>query len=205
MGVCLVLSVFLSADEAVFAQAPALSGRDAVVIRRLTGLGRSARIKTPQYRTNAISGSGTEKEWVACEVLFDTAPDWIDELTVSYWLITMTGPRQARSVSLFKATVKYGDVAAGRNHLCSVYLRPAAVTRYGEPVAVAVEIRAGEQVLAARAEAESREVALPAGEWWKNPSVVENPRVVAVREGYLLRKDQSPFALVNYDDYEFAK
>jgi hypothetical protein len=96
--------------------------------------------------------------------------------------------------------VKYIDIEKGREHLSSVYLRPSTLKRYGAVVASAVEISYEGRVVAEKAESEIPML----DRWWTKSEVIEN-KDVTVRDGYLLDKAQTPFALVNVDDYEVSK
>jgi hypothetical protein len=68
-------------------------------------------------------------------------------------------------------------------------------------VAIAVEISVGGKVVAE----DSVEEGLKLGpRWWKDPVIVESKDVTA-RDGYLLEKARSPFALISIDDYEVSR
>jgi len=64
-----------------------------------------------------------------------------------------------------------------------------------------VVITAGGKEVAKDVEAS---IPMPKNEdWWKSDAVLKNPRVkVTKRSGRLLNRSQTPFALVNIDDYE---
>ena len=131
---------------------------------------------------------------------YDTVPEWIDEVTCQYYVITLKVEDGKKSYSLFKTSAKYRDVEKGRGHLGSVFLRPSTLKRYGTPVAVAVEISVeGKPV------DETGEATIPmTPKWWKTIDTLTKQGVV-VRDGYLLDRSQTPFAMVNVDDYEVSK
>jgi len=81
-----------------------------------------------------------------------------------------------------------------------MFLRPCAIQRYGDLIGAAVEIVYNGNVIAFKSE---QEKILP-DDWWRNPKVIENESVVP-RGGYLLKRSESPFSLVNIDDNEFIK
>jgi hypothetical protein len=142
------------------------------------------------------------KKWQVITIPYETAPDWIDELTVKFYALAVTrDPESGKKVfSLYKLTVKYSDVERGRSHKATAFLRPTAVKRYGNIFAVAAVFSIDGKVVA---EASQEMERLPE-QWWKNPRVVERPDVI-VRTGYFLNRAQSPWSLINYDDYEVIK
>jgi hypothetical protein len=97
-------------------------------------------------------------------------------------------------------TVRYTDVRAGRDHEAAAYLRPPALERFGDVVAFAVEIGSGGKVLVEQEQHEGA-LTLPA-RWWRDRTVAENSALVVAREGYLVDRAHSPFALVHIDDQE---
>ena len=133
-------------------------------------------------------------------VTYDTYPEWIDELTFQYFALAKRKEEGKRQYSLFKTVVRYADIQKGRSHFSTAYLHPKALERYGSLAAVAFEIVHEGKVIA---EESDEDVKLPET-WWKNPLVTESQEVT-VHDGYLLDRSQSPFALINIDDYEFIK
>ena len=166
-------------------------------IRRMPKL-RDIQVKTPRYSVNASRGSSrSDKEWGRIEVEYDTAPGWLDQVTFTYHILADgKGADGTRAFSLYKTTISYRDVAKGA-HKSSVFLKPAAIARYGKIVAIAVEINAGGIAI----EPDSIvDMQLPK-DWWKNKSIIDSDAVTA-RDGYLVPRNRSPWALVNMDDYE---
>lgn len=171
-------------------------------VGKLVGLGKKARMFTPSYSTDVGRGIQRAKEWRTVLVTYDTAPAWIDELLIQFYVLGMTrDPETNRNVySFYKMAVRYRDIAEGRDHMARVYLRPAALERYGEPVAVAAVITLEGEVVAEISEEPAK---LPA-DWWKNPLVTDS-KATTTRDGYLLDRSKSPWALINTDDYEVIK
>jgi len=171
-------------------------------IRKLEGLGKRSLIGTPEYRTSVSRSSKTPGEWLRVRVTYDTYPEWIDELTFQYYVLTLKTERGKRAYSLFKARVGYVDIEEGRGHMSTVFLRPSTLKKYGTQAGVAVEISHGGKVVAEESDEESS-AKLPE-DWWKKSNVVES-QAVTVRNGYLLDRSKSPFALINIDDHEIIK
>ena len=175
-------------------------GRDIVRIRSFTGLGTRATAKTPEYQTNAPRGRKPAGDWGVIEVGYDTAPEWIDELTFQFYVLAVGEVDGKRQLALYRTSVRYVDIERGRDHMSTVYLHPSAIKRYGPIVAAGVEITSGGNVIA---EASDAGKSLGDG-WWKRDEVnkAEN---IAVKDGYLLDRSRTPFALINVDDYEVIR
>ena len=167
-----------------------------VTIRDLEGLRVRDQVRTPDYdySTNIPDSPTRAREWVRLMTEYETTPEWIDELSFRYFALALKTEGSKREFTLFRGTVTYADIPEDRDHLSVMFLRPRAVERYGEIVAIAVEISHGGNVVAARSEAKPK---LPE-KWWTNPQLTP-------RDGYLLNRLQTPFAFINYDDYEFIK
>jgi len=175
---------------------------DLLRIRKLTGLGNKACVFTPSFTTDVGRGVNRSREWQSISVTYDTAPEWIDELLIQFFVLGMKpDPETRRNMySLYKSAVRYVDIEKGRNHMAVAFLRPAALKRYGEPVAVAVVFTVAGKVVG---ELSDGGMKLPP-KWWQNPLVTDS-KDLTVREGYLLDRSKSPWALINPDDYEVIK
>lgn len=174
---------------------------DAVAIRKMPRL-NSARDWTQRTPVFVGPTSRSPKDWGVFEVVFDSKPEWIDELAVTFHLMLQSPDAQAQQpFSLYRLTSRYQDVAGGRGKTISAVLLPAALLRHGRPIGLAVEFAVEGQVIASQSE-----VLMPfLGErWWENPQIVDSPRTVK-REGYLLERAKTPFGLVNIDDNEVSK
>jgi hypothetical protein len=191
--VCFVGLGLMAVD--LMAQQPTPPTQQILRIRRMPRLGRGLLERTPVFNATGSSAARRPREWVHFAVSVDTAPEWIDELTFTYHVITqIQGETQ---FSLYQTTVRYADIPRGQDHQSSVFLLPSATERFGVPIAMAVEIAHGGEVVAA--DSVSSLAALE-GEWWKNPRVTDSPNVVK-RDGYLLDRSRTPFALINWDEY----
>jgi hypothetical protein len=155
------------------------------------------KIRAPNYQTDQTGALRPAREWTQVGVVFDSFPEWLDEITFRYYVLSARKEAGALAYSFYQANVTYVDVAAGRSHESSMFLRPPAVERYGEIVAMAVEIYVGGEMVAQ----ESQQPKAFAQEWWKK---TDQPGVKA-RPGYLLNRSQTPFALINYGDFEMVK
>jgi len=175
---------------------------DAIKIKKLTGLGTQSIVKTPEYQSSIPRGGKQPGGWAELTVVFDTGAEWIDELTFQFYALAKNAAADGDIFSLYKCSVRCSDVEKGKGHKVSVYLRPNMIKRYGQLVAVAVEISQGGKLIAE--EAEKQASMQLQKDWWKNPAVTENKKVTA-RDGFLLDRSQTPFAFINVDDYEVTK
>lgn len=171
-------------------------------VRSLEGLGSRGKVRTPEFdaRTNITRGTRPQQEWVRIRLEYDTAPEWIDELTMRFHALSLATVDRAKAYSLYTKTVRYGDIAEGRSHYATAFLLPVAVKRYGDLVAIAVEILHDGEVIEV---AQDTDIDMPE-RWWENKVVTES-ETVTLRSGYLLDRSETPFALINIDDHEVIK
>ena len=203
IAACAFFFIAASSVDAQTVRRPAAKeekAEDVLRIRKITGLGTRGEVRTPEYRTSARRGMNRPGTWARVMVEYETEPEWIDELIFSYYVLTLTEVDGKKSYSFFRNNVRYIDIKEGRRHYSAVFLRPNTIERYGEPVAIAVEISYKGEIAGTATDVE-KSAGLPAGEWWKNRRVIDND-LVTERNGYLLNRAESPFALINIDDYE---
>jgi len=166
--------------------------------------------RAPEYSANPSTprkSRSKPREWVLFEVGYETAPEWIDEVEFIYSVMTESKDAEGKKTySLFQTSVRYTDVIRGEHQSC-VALHPNAILRYGLEngptrgvAAVALEILIDGKPVTSRSEVNMN---LPE-DWWKNPTVLNNSSLVK-RDGYLMDRSKSPFALINSDDYEMVK
>ncbi len=175
---------------------PARSER--VAMRNVEGLGARHKVRTPTFTSNMQGATKPPKEWVQLAATYDTAPDWIDELTFKFYALAL-GREEGKPVySFYENTVTYVDIERGRGHVSTMFLRPPAVERYGDLIAIAVEIIEKGEVVAM----DSMQPKDFGAEWWKKAKDLEG---VKIRPGYLLDRSQTPFRYINPDDYEYSR
>jgi hypothetical protein len=222
LAVCAAVTLFVSA-ESVWAQArpagrqsaaPAAGGAASegqVKISRFPPPGKTAMVKTPEfnYSVNNIQSrvSRKQREWALFEVKYETTAKWTDELKFDFHVMTKGKGDDGKDMySYYTASVRYIDIPKG-DHMSCVALPPSLVERYGEPIAIALEITGKEgSVLASEALATG--IQLPR-EWWRDTTVMDkrdaagNPFLL--RRTGLLERSKTPFALINADDYEVVQ
>lgn len=175
---------------------------DLIRVRSFTALGSRAVVASPFFQTSMGRGVKPQQEWHVVTMEYDTAPDWLDEMLVQYYVMSMMQDRETRSnrYSLYRKTVRYVDIEQGRGHIARAFLRPAAVKRFGDVVAAAAVLTIDGQEASVRSD---ESVELPE-RWWENPLVLDS-EALTVRDGYLLDRMETPWAVINVDDYEFIR
>lgn len=180
-----ILSAILTAIPATetFAQQQAAPART-VQIRKI----EQKKALTPEYQLLKGQFMGQTREWFAVQTQYRTAPEWLDDLTFTYYIVVRakSGPQK---FTLFKGDVTYVNIQKG-DHKSDMYLHPSTLARYGDVERVAVVISAQGRVVAMES--------LPASttRWWEQLTPVD---------GYVLNRTQTPFAMINFDDYEAVK
>lgn len=202
VGLLLIVGAMPVSGQAARPGARAGGSRKILRVRPLRTLNPRFLVETPQYNTSESRGKADPQNWRKIELQYETYPEWIDELVVQYYAMGVTrDPKSGKKVfSLYKLSVKYADVAQGRAHKATVFLRPTAVKRYGDLFAVAAVFSVGGQVV----DEVSEETQKMPKKWWKDQRVVGR-QDVTVRTGYLVNRAKSPWALINIDDYEVIK
>ena len=84
----------LSITSLAFGQQAPRGGYDALRtgsgklrVRKLVGLGNKARLFTPSYTTDVGRGIQRAQEWRTVLLTYDTAPAWIDELLIQFYVL----------------------------------------------------------------------------------------------------------------------
>ena len=183
--------------------APAASDKKILLIRHMPKLNK-VRVPSPLYNTSQTRTTpGRPREWAVFEVTYDTIPEWVDEVVVTYYLMAERRPTDPnkKEFAYYQTTVRYTDVARGE-HIASVVLPPGAVARNGDQfIGFAVEITSADGTLL-DVKNETVGTMLPQ-EWWKKSEVTESKNVV--KHDGLVDRSKTPFGLINIDDYEAVK
>ena len=207
------ISLFAADRVAAQMAAPAAPPK-IVTVKNVYGLESNARLRTPVYTVNGgskiiRSSSSGIREWVQTIAEFYTVSDvksrWLNQVTFQFYVLTAIdsketkpGEPKQKEYTLFRGSIAYQDVDRSQRqaHWAAMFLRPSVIPRYGDPVAVAVEVTVDGQIVDAKSEVDRRfDTIGREKEWWKNPKLV-------VKDGYLLKPDATPFAFINYDDFE---
>jgi len=177
---------------------------DKVEIKRMPPPNKTAMVRTPEFNYNVQNTmpkvSKKPREWALFEVKYETDAKWTDELSFNYHVMTKGKDDEGKDAfSYYTTAIRYIDIPKGE-HMSCVSIPPSLVERYGEPVAVALEITGKDgKVLDSKSEAILQ---LPK-EWWKDSNVLDKPQVS--RRNGMVDRMKTPFALINADDYEVVQ
>lgn len=179
---------------------------DSAKIVRMPQPNKTAMVRTPEFNNNVqptvSKVTRRPREWALFEIRYSTGAKWTDELAFNYFVLTKGKNEEGKDAfSFYTATVRYINIAKG-DHMSCVALPPSLVERYGEPVALALEIVSKDgKILDSKAE--SPGINFPSKEWWKDNDVLDNPNLT--RRSGLVDRSTTPFALINADDYEVVQ
>ncbi len=181
-----------------------------VLIKNVFGLEANARLRTPVYQASGggkivRSTGNVAREWIQVVGEYYLLPDsknrWLNQVSFQFFVLTAIDNRETKGkdYTIFRGQVAYADVDRARRdaHWATLYLRPAATLRYGDPIAVAVEVSVDGRVVDTKSDSDRKyaEMLSREKEWWKNPKL-------AVKDGYLLKATDTPFSFINVDDFE---
>ncbi len=207
---CFTLTLFLIVSEASAqlrrAAAPAARKEEnRIKIERMPPPNKTAMVRTPEFDVQVQNTmrrvSRKPREWALFEVKYSTSAEWTDELSFNYYVMTKGVDREGNEVfNFYTTTVRYIDIPKG-DHMSCVAIAPSQIERYGEPVALALEIIDKEGEIADMNSETT--IKFPSEEWWKDSTVLDSPKVKR-REG-LVDRSKTPFALINIDDYEVVQ
>ena len=131
------------------------------------------------------SGPGRNR-WARVEVVFETFPEYIDQLEVRYYLLC----KDRKTVLTGSQTCMY--VKKGRSHVTSIYVYPNAVEKYGgEVIGAVVEFYVGGKLVIRTVRDKSK-----SGRWWE-----EKPAV----RGALTNWQATPFRRTGAHELEALK
>lgn len=181
-------SFFIQGAEQSFAQQPAAPAVP-LIIQKIT----PAKVSTPEYQLRKSQMVGRTRDWYQIVVDYATAPQWVDEATFTYYVLVLNKKAEqgVNPRTLFKGEVTYINIERGK-HKSDIYIHPSTASRFGEIERVAVQVSVGGRMVAMEG--------VPANtvqqRWWESFSP---------QTGYLLNRKETPFAMINFDDYEAIK
>lgn len=161
-----------------------------------------------RQKAKSITGKTSQKSrvWGVFDVTFQTVPQWIDSMTITYTVMLFNPKADAKKnekqLTLMQTTVEYADVAQDREHKAGAVVLPAALLRLGEPLGFAVSISVGGKEVASQGVGKGPLQSHK--EWWKDSAILDHPNVQR-RDAYMMDRMKSPFQLVDPDDYELSR
>ncbi len=150
-----------------------------------------------------------DREWAVLDVTYETAPEWLEEVQITYSVLTETpkpaNPAQAalapkEKFSFYTTQETYTDVVKGE-HYAGVVLSPILVERYGKPLLFGVEISVNGKSQGMKTEGKVTGIDT-AKDWWRSDAMRQD--FVAPRDG-LKDRSRTLWAVINADDYETVK
>ena len=196
------VSFAVAQQPAAPAAGPAGSNPGEVKILKLTDF------NDYKQKAKSITGKTSQKSrvWGVFDVTFQTTPQWIDSMTITYMVMLFNPKADAKKnekqLTLMQTTVEYADVAQDREHKAGAVVLPAALLRLGEPIGFAASISVAGKEVASQGVA--RGPLASHKEWWKEDAVLNSPNVQR-RDSYMVDRMDSPFQLVDPDDYELSR
>jgi len=179
-----LLCLFIFPETSAFAQ----NSQSPITIRNIDGQDE----ETPVYevKRNSTQSSNRADDWYRVYVEYDSNPDWIDEITFTFYVRVKGKSRYAPPVSLFKGQTTYIHIPKGKNRMADMFIHPTILERFGQVEAIAVEVRVGGRVLARDGKPR------PKNAWWEQLSPTAN---------VLKNRAQTPFALLSLDQQQIVK
>lgn len=163
---------------------PGAPGGAILEIKKIGG----AKVPTPEYSLRKNQTQQRSRDWYEIACLYDTEPKWLDEAKFTFYVLVRSREQSGPPVMLFRGEVTYVNIEKGR-HKADIFIHPSLLARYGAVERVAVVANAGGRTMI--------ETDPPATQrWWEQ---------LSPQDGYLLNRLRTPFAMINFDDYEQIK
>ena len=160
---------------------------------------------TPAVTFNGTQKPGTPKKWLEVEVSFTWKPratmdKFSDDLTFNYYVLLANRSVAFPKGALLSGQVVHTAIPANQNDLKSVmYISPRALERFFDgkiPSSIASAIVDIGVTVSLQGQIVATKSLKGSGEWW--PQFQQT-------SGYLLNKNETPFAPLYWDYYEAVK
>lgn len=155
-------------------------------------------VNTPEFSVDVRGAStrrGGRREWLQLTTEYDMALPWLDELTVTFYVVLNADARNfpagAPLVNMFTGSVTYQNIKQGR-HQSTMFLDPNTLERYGRPSAVAVVFNVQGRPAGGSVEPQST----GASRWW----TTQTPHSIP-----LLKRNETPWSLVEIEYFNTIK
>ncbi len=182
----LVLFVLFLLPAVSFGQgrAPAVEFQISKITKNLISMPQFTYTGAEQYAVNQ------REMWLEVEVTFSAAPEWTDELTFKYYILF--------NGKLLTGEVTHTNIPAGRDNRSVMYVAPRTLDRFGGKRVVTANMIQNVAVQLMQQGAVKSESTLQRAppQWFTTI-----PQVA----GYVLNKNETPFAPLYWDRYEQIK
>jgi len=149
-------------------------------------------ISTPQFTYSGAEQfqSDQRNRWLEVEVEFTAVPDWTDELTFKYYILY--------NGKLLTGDVTHTNVAGGRGNRSVMYVSPRTLARFADNRGITANMfqNIAVQIVQQGAVKDELSLARAPAEWFATM-----PQVA----GFVLNKNETPFASLYWDRYEQIK
>ena len=149
-------------------------------------------ISTPQFTyTGAEQYQANQRDrWLEVEVEFTAAPQFTDELTFRYYILV--------NGKLLTGEVTHTNIPAGRDDRSVMYVSPRTLTRFSEnrPFTLNSFQNIAVQVVQQGAVKDELSLVRAPAQWFATISQIS---------GFVLNKNETPFAPLYWDRYEQIK
>lgn len=165
-------------------------------------------VGAPQYnfgggpRGKRTSG---RSNWLEIEVTFDwqprgrDEPDYLDDLVITYYVLLDNASRENPEGVLLKGQVAHVSVPQDRGLKSVMYIAPRTIERFfggKQPATARGALRDVGITIARGGQMVAESSWQGQGAWWEGMSA---------QDGFVLNKDQSPFAPILWEYYEMIK
>lgn len=156
---------------------------------------RTDMVESPEFNVRNVSSSRGTKRWFEITTAYDINVEWVDELEFVYYVYMETNIQDDRQM-LWTHTVSYRDIPRDR-HMSKVYIHPDTYERFVDRIVyTGVEIRyRGRPIAWSTEESRRRD-----DQWWE-----EARRAFPPVEGNIMHREDTPFGLINIDDFPARK
>jgi hypothetical protein len=145
-------------------------------------------VTTPQfsYAGGQAYPANTSDRWLEVEVEFAAAPEWTDELTFKYYILF--------NGRLLTGEVTQVNILGGRDNHSVVYVPPSALTRFTgkRPLTPSLVQNIAVQIVQQGAVKNELSLLRAPSEWFASLPQIS---------GFVLNKNETPFAPLNWDRY----
>jgi hypothetical protein len=149
-------------------------------------------VSTPQFTYTGAQQypSNQQDRWLEVEVDFTAAPEFTDELTFKYFVLI--------NGKVLTGEVTHVNIAAGRDNRSVMYVSPRSLARFmgNRPVTPNAIQNIAVQILQQGAVKDELSFSRGAANWFSGGAQVS---------GFLLNKNETPFAPLFWDRYEQIK
>lgn len=162
---------------------------------------------TPEYSVNFGPKNKKvpkNKEWLEVEVSFDwqpreKKPEFLDELTINYYVLLNNKSREAPEGTLLTGAVTHVAIPQGKGMNSVMYVSPRTLERFFEgkiPTTASSAVLDVGVTITKQGQLVAESSWKGRGQWWS---------AMQQAGGYVLNKSETPFAPLAWDYYEAIK